>query len=816
MPLTEHQSNKMLAPAVGSLIASSTLLFFGTGPHPICWLTWLAPLPVLLVAPRLTGFSTFAIASASWFIGCLNMWHYLRGTLNLPTGTVFLILVLPSCIFGIAVLLHGRLIRRGALWQGVLVVPIIWVLYEYLSSVLLLHRTFGNLAYTQMDCLIVLRLASAISVWGVSFCLLLLPASIAALFSTRGSKLQLVKAFGVVGFFFLIAVTIHLVSRSHANEATTQSTPDYRHIFDRIEVMIPMRDGIRLYTEIYTPKGSNQPLPFLMERTTYTLQSDATHYTPELVDLKEMFPDKYIFVFQEIRGRYSSEGQFVMFRPPRDLSDPKAIDETTDAYDTIDWLVKNVPNNNGAVGLLGVSYNGWLATMALLDPHPALKAVSEQGSPADQFLGDDFHRNGAFRLSYGFEFTAAGEPSRTSFSFPFDKNDMFDWYLALGPLSNINALYVHGDLPTWNEFVAHPNYDEFWKSRALHRHLSDLKSVVPTLNVAGWWDPEALYGPLSIYEDLEAHDTDHKNFLVVGPWNHSGWIHTHGNSLSVVDLGSDTGAFFRQKIEAPWFAYWLHGTGALPLKEAMIFETGTNQWKSYDAWPTQAGITRSKLYLHAHGQLSFDPPSATENAFDSYLSDPATPVPYRQRPIEVTYSTGSQWHTWLLQDQRYLSGRPDVLTWSTAPLTDSVTVSGDIVAHLFASTSGTDSDWVVKLIDAYPDKYSDPTMQGYELIISSQVFRGRFHESVEHPEPLVSNQVTPFTIDLQTNDHTFLTGHRIVVQVQSTWFPLIDRNPQKYVPNIFEATPADYQKAAEEIYHSQQYPSYVEVPIGTR
>jgi putative CocE/NonD family hydrolase len=816
MAASNQHSNRIIVSAVCASLASSTLLFVGTGPHPVCLLTWFAPLPVLLLSAHTRPLPTFAIASASWFIGCLNMWHYFRTSLAIPTGVAFTILLLPSCIFGIAVLIHGQFIRRRQLWQGALVVPVVWVFYEYLFSVLAPHRAFGNIAYTQMGCLLVLRLASAVSIWGVSFCLLLVPASAAALLSTRGGKMQLVKAMAVVGGAFLIAGTVHFVSRIHADRlAINRDLPDFRQIFDRATFMVPMRDGVRLYTEIYTPKeGGTQPMPFLMERTAYTLEGDATHYTTSLADFAEMFPDKYIFVFQEIRGRYSSEGQFVFFRPPRDRSDPTAIDESTDTYDTIDWLLKNIPNNNGRAGLFGISYGGWLATMALLDPHPALKAISEQGSPADQFLGDDFHRNGAFRLSYGFEFTVTTEASRKSFTFPFDKRDMFDWYLALGPLSNINALFVHDKLPTWNNFVAHPNYDQFWKKRAFHRYLSDLKPVVPNLNVAGWWDPEALYGPVKIYEDLEAHDIDHKNYLVVGPWNHAGWMRTHGTKLSVVDLGSDTGAFFRQKIEAPWFAYWLHGTGTLPLNEAMIFGTGSNQWKSYDAWPPLKGISRRTLYLRAHGQLSFDAPVETENAFNSYISDPANPVPYRQRPVEVTYSTGSRWHTWLLEDQRFLDGRPDTLTWSTAPLTEDLTVSGDIVAHLFASTSGTDSDWIVKFIDAYPDKYSeDPKLEGYELIISNEVLRGRFRESFEDPKPLVPNQVTPFTIDLHTNDHTFLRGHRIMVQVQSTWFPLIDRNPQKYVPNIFEATAADYQKATQQIYHSQQYPSSIEIPV---
>jgi putative CocE/NonD family hydrolase len=799
------------------LIASSSLLFFGTGPYPVWWLAWFAPLPVLVIAPRIGALPAFGIAALSWFVGDLNMWHNIRSVLNIPLGVAPLLLILPSCVFGIIVLVHRLLIRRGALWQAALIVPIMWVSYEYLMSIAPPPRTLVSIGYSQMDWLPVFHLASLAGIWGISFSLFLVPASIAALLTKQGDRVQMVKILSVAIGGLLIIAILHWAWNRHVDySAERQDTLDYRQIFSRSEIMIPMRDGVRLHTEIYTPNGIKEPMPFLLERGNGSLESDATHYSRRLARYTEMFPDEYIFVFQEIRGRYSSEGQFVMLRPPRDPSDPNAIDEATDAYDTIDWLVRNVPNNNGRAGLIGISYGGWLATMALLDPHPALKAISEQDSPADMFLGDDFHHNGAFRLSYGFEYTADLESSRKLFGFPFDKHDTYDWYFDLGPLSNVNALYFHDKLPTWNNFVEHPNYDEYWKSQAFHRYLSELKPTVPNLNVAGWWDQEDFYGPLEIYEDLEAHDTDHINYLVIGPWNHGGMVSPRGTKLSVVDLGSDTGPFFRQKLQAPWFAFWLHGRGTLPLKEAMIFETGSNQWKDYDTWPPQIGTTRRKLYFRAHGQLSFDPPQETTEAFDSYISDPANPVPYRHRPVEATYSSGSRWYTWLLEDQRFVQGRPDVLTWSTGPLTEDVTLSGDIVAHLFASTTGTDSDWIVKLIDVYPGEYpQDPKLEGYELIISDEVFRGRFYESFEHPKPLVPNQVVLFTIDLHTNDHTFLKGHRILVQVQSTWFPLIDRNPQTYVPNIFKATAADYQRTTQRIYRSLQLPSNIEIPIHT-
>ncbi|HKS91955.1 MAG TPA: CocE/NonD family hydrolase [Tepidiformaceae bacterium] len=595
-----------------------------------------------------------------------------------------------------------------------------------------------------------------------------------------------------------------------------QTPQDLTQLFDKRDVMIPMRDGVRLHTEIYTPKNATEPLPFIFERTPYGLNDDAKGYSGRLRGYRELAADGYIFVFQDIRGRYGSEGKFVMLRDPRDKSDPKAIDESTDAYDTIDWLLKNVPANNGRVGILGISYGGWLTTMAILDPHPALKAASEQASPADQFLGDDFHHNGAFRLSYGFEYSALMETSKTNYHFKFDKADTYAWYLDLGPLANANAHYFHGSIPTWNDFVAHPNYDAFWQKQAYAPYLKDLHLKVPDLNVTGWWDQEDFYGPNKIYALLEKNDADHRNYLVAGPWNHGGWAGGTGRKLGQIDFESDTGQYFREKLEAPWFAYWLKDKGSLQ-SEAVTFQTGSDKWKSYDKWPPQEGIVRRKLYLHSSSGLSFDPPRENESpAFDSYLSDPAHPVPYRHRPVQPTYPGGG-WPTWLVEDQRFVYLRPDVVAWETAPLDHDVVVTGDIVAHLFASTTGTDSDWIVKLIDVYPEDYpKDPAMAGYQLMIADEVFRARFRKSFVKPEPLMPNQVYEYPIDLYSNNHAFLKGHRIMVQVQSTWFPVIDRNPQKFVPNIWKATEADYVKATERVYHSKRYPSYVELPVVTQ
>jgi uncharacterized protein len=611
----------------------------------------------------------------------------------------------------------------------------------------------------------------------------------------------------------LVIVLLFLLT----GRAQAPNPPDYSLLFDKTDVMIAARDGTKLHTEIYTPKNSTAPLPIVIERTPYGLHEDDKGYSRILARYAEMIPDDYIFVFQDIRGRYGSEGTFVMQRPVRNPKDSKAIDEGTDTYDTIDWLVKNVPHNNGRAGLVGISYGGWLTVMGMLEPHPALKAVSEQASPADMFLGDDFHHNGAFRLSYGFEYSTMMETGKTNFAFKFDQFDTYEWYLRLGALSNVDKNYIHGTLPTWKDFVTHPNYDTFWKQQAMPYLLT--KPKVPNLNVAGWWDQEDAYGPMKIYELLEKSDPDHLNYLVAGPWNHGGWARSSGKSLGPISFGSDTSLYFRQKIEAPWFAYWLKNKGSLPLKEALLFQTGSDKWVQFDSWPPRNAPAR-ELYFHEDGKLSFDAPqSAAPQSFDSYVSDPAHPVPYRHRPIDMTYPDDHPggWPTWLVEDQRFVDNRPDVLTWQTEELAEDMTVAGQVTAKLFASTTGSDSDWIVKLIDVYPEKYPDDwKLSGYELMIADEVFRGRFRKSFEKPEPITPDAITPFTLDLHTANHVFKKGHRIMVQVQSTWFPIIDRNPQRFVPNIFEAKESDYQKATQRIYRSKEYPSGVVVSILPR
>lgn len=580
-------------------------------------------------------------------------------------------------------------------------------------------------------------------------------------------------------------------------------------LFTRTEAMIPMRDGVRLHTRVYTPTGAAEKLPILLLRTPYGIGDLSSAQLAAA--LPELTADGYVIAQQDIRGRFKSEGEFVMLRQPRDPSDQKAIDEGTDTYDTIEWLLKNVSNHNGRVGMAGTSYGAWLTVMGMLDPHPALQAIVPQASPADMWLGDDFHHNGAFRLSYGLEYAYMMESSKeiADVSTLIDRYDAYEWYLELGPLSNVNAKYFQGKIPTWRDFVNHPDYDAFWKRQGFAPWLN--RVTVPTLNVAGWWDQEDFYGPIKIYELLERHDTKKQNFLVVGPWNHGGWSRSDGRKLGRIEFGSPTAEFYRRDVMAPFLAYYLKRKGSSERPEALTFRTGTNEWVKHDVWPPKRNVVGRRLYLQANGKLSFDPPSArSAPAFDSYISDPAHPVPYRPRPIELR--TG--WSTWLVDDQRFVHRRPDVLAWVSDPLKDDVVVSGKIVANLFASTTGTDSDWIVKFIDVYPEKYAaDPKMGGYQLMIASDVFRGRYHKSFEKPQPIPPNSVLHYQIEYPANDHVFKKGHKIMVQVQSSWFPVIDRNPQRFVPNIFQAKESDFQPATQRVFHSGRYPSHIAVPV---
>ncbi|MDQ3012850.1 MAG: CocE/NonD family hydrolase [Acidobacteriota bacterium] len=622
--------------------------------------------------------------------------------------------------------------------------------------------------------------------------------------------------------YALLVVVLVFTTSFHARTQETAPTFDFK------AVMVEMRDGVKLNTHIFAPKGHSalaQPLPIILERTPYQASESPGWAQGKY---KELAADGYIFVFQDIRGRFKSEGQFVMQRAPvsaapenQGKNDPKIVDEVTDAYDTVEWLTKNVPNNNGRVGIIGISYPGWTAMMATINPHPALRAASPQASPADMWMGDDFHHNGAFRLSYGFEYATMMETNKEQARFEFDKYDTYEWYLKLGALSNVNEKYLHGKIPTWNDFVEHPNYDEFWQRQAAAGYLK--QALVPTLNVAGWWDQEDFYGPIKIYETLEKNDPNKQNFFVGGPWNHGGWARAEGSNLGKIKFDSNASLHYRQKIEAPFFAFYLKDKGQPTWQEATVFETGSNQWKSYEQWPPRDKTEDRKLYFHAGGKLAFSVPGdatagISKEAFDSYISDPANPVPYRPRPVEPTYyPRGSGWGAWLVEDQRFAQGRPDMLSWETETLTEDVTVSGNVIGNLFASTTGTDSDWIIKLIDVYPEEYAkEPKMGGYQLMVANEVFRGRFRKSFEKPEALTPNAINKFKVDMRHCNHRFLKGHKIMVQVQSTWFPVIDRNPQKFVPNIFKATDADYIKATQRVFRSKQSSSHVAVPVIVR
>jgi uncharacterized protein len=595
---------------------------------------------------------------------------------------------------------------------------------------------------------------------------------------------------------------------SLAKKVSNQASIETPQAFDRREVMIRMRDGVRLHTLIFMPTQTTEALPILINRTPYGIagsNSDAINRR-----YNDLVKDGYIFVLQDIRGRYGSEGQFMMVRPLRDKKDPKSIDESTDTYDTIAWLLKNTGRNNGRVGIVGVSYDGWLAAVATVDAHPALKASSPQAPMTDAFLGDDFFHNGAFRQSYGYEYAKSMESSKENTDVTFDR-DAYDWYLGFSSLAKLTE-ETQGKLPTWNAFVAHSNYDDFWKARGAGNYLK--QTSVATLVVGGWWDQEDYYGALKTYETLEKSDKDQKNFVVLGPWNHGGW-NGRGRSLGAINFGGSTGLYFRSRIQAPWFAYYLKGRGDRKQPEAVTFQTGSNKWTSWDSWPPKQAVSRG-LFLHGGKMLSFDKPTTnTEADSDSYVSDPAKPVPYRKRPIQATYdSKGSGWYTWLVSDQRFLKDRNDVLSWQSAVLDSDLVVTGDVVAHLFASTTGTDSDWVVKLIDAYPEDYpEDKSMAGYQLMIADEIFRGRFRNSFERPTPIVSGSVNEYVIDLHSANHCFKKGHRVMVSVQSTWFPLYDRNPQKFVANIFTAQPSDYQVATQRVFESARYPSSVTLPV---
>ncbi len=589
--------------------------------------------------------------------------------------------------------------------------------------------------------------------------------------------------------------------------------------YTKYEYEIAMRDGKKLFTSVFVPKDASHPYPILLKRTPYSVGPyGEDSYPTDLGPSSTLAKDGFIMVNQDVRGRWMSEGQFMDMRPEKAVKKgPDDTDESTDTWDTIDWLVKHVPDNNGRVGLWGISYPGFYAAAGMIDAHPALKAVSPQAPITDWFIGDDFHHNGAlylphmFRFFYGFG-RPRPDPITEAPPLPDATHNPngYDYFLGLGPLSNIDEKVFKGDVAFWREIVKHPNYDEFWQARNLRPHLKNIKPAVMT--VGGWFDAEDLFGALNTYKSVETQSPGAVNMVVMGPWAHGGWSGKNaGDHLGQVRFGAKTAEFFRDQIEAPFFQKYLKDKKDVDLPEAYMFETGSNQWRKYDAWPPKNAVAR-RLYLGSGGKLSFDSP-AQEKAFDEYVSDPAKPVPYTG-----AISPGMT-REHMLDDQRFASSRPDVLVYETDALTSDVTVAGPLEPRLFVSTTGSDSDWVVKLVDVYPDTFPDPDpnpsgvrMGGYQQLVRGELMRGRFRHSYEKPEAFTPGKMD--TVDYAMPDvcHTFRRGHRIMIQIQSSWFPLADRNPQTFV-DIYNAKASDFQKAVERVYRSRSAPSSVEVRV---
>ncbi|NOR53228.1 MAG: CocE/NonD family hydrolase [Candidatus Aminicenantes bacterium] len=617
-----------------------------------------------------------------------------------------------------------------------------------------------------------------------------------------------------LSYLSLIGITLLLVS----SFLPAQGTFDIKANYTKAEYMIPMRDGIKLYTQVYMPIDSNKKYPILLFRTPYSVRYyGPKNYRRYLGPNRAYAKEGFIFVYQDVRGKFRAEGEFVVMRPhKKNKSGPQDTDESSDTYDTIDWLLKNIQNHNGRVGQWGISYPGFQTVMGMIDAHPAMKASSPQASPSDMWIGDDFHHNGAFRLMYTFGWLAGNAQIRSSPSqkrvrgFDYGTPDGYKFFLELGPVSNVDKKYFHGRVPTWNEYMEHGDYDEYWKKQNVLQHLDNIKH--PVLNVAGWFDAEDFYGPMSIYYTIEKKNPRNRSTLVVGPWLHGGWARMDGDRLGNIRFNSKTGVYFREKVEFPFFNYYLKDKGTLDLPEAIVFVTGSNLWKSYDRWPPKEAEEKN-LYFHAGGKLSFIPPSEKSDKNDSFISDPNKPVPFS---AEIRTSQG---HLWMVEDQRFAARRADVLVYQTDILEEDVTIAGPIIASLHVSTTGTGADWVVKLIDVYPgdapDNKPNPSnvrMGDFQMLVGADVFRGKYRNSFERPEPFVTNKVTRIEYDLRDKCHSFRKGHRIMVQVQSSWFPVIDRNPQKFV-DIYHAGASDFQKAVHRVYRSAKFPSHLKLRV---
>jgi putative CocE/NonD family hydrolase len=642
-----------------------------------------------------------------------------------------------------------------------------------------------------------------------------------------------------ITFIFVVTVSILLapLSLTGAQTLPSETPKEFKPTnngleYERRDVMIPMRDGVKLHTVIIVPKSvveAKKRAPILLTRTPYnatelTSHKASSHLGPILNGydnaLEVIIEGGYIRVVQDVRGKYGSEGDYVMNRPLRGPLNPTKVDHATDTYDTIDWLVKNIKETNGKVGILGISYDGFLPLMALVNPHPALKVSVPMNPMVDGWMGDDWFHNGAFRqqnLPYIYEQDGSRSNDYKWWTTHFDDYDMYMQAGSAGELGRQRGLEQTG---FWRKLIEHPAYDSFWQQQAVDKLLAKEPLKVPVMLVHSLWDQEDIYGAIAVYKAIEPKDGNNdKVFLVMGPWHHGQEI-ADGSSLGAIKWGSDTALYFRRKILRPFLDHYLQDDAPkTDVAPVTAFETGTNEWRRYDSWPS-AGKGKP-LYLFQERLASFSrngPPNAGDipgEPYDEYISDPRKPVTNRIRPVPTAgYDSCAQWPCWLVDDQRDFSGRQDVLAYSTDVLKESVQISGQPVVNLWASTSGTDSDWVVKVIDVYADETApDPKLGGYQLAVSMDIFRGRYRESFETPKAITPNEPLLYKWSLPTVNHVFLPGHRIMIQIQSSWFPLYDRNPQKFVPNIFWAKPGDYQKATQRVYHMASQASFIELPV---
>ncbi|RQO64240.1 X-Pro dipeptidyl-peptidase [Pedobacter sp. KBW01] len=606
---------------------------------------------------------------------------------------------------------------------------------------------------------------------------------------------------------------------SHELLAQQSDSAYVRENYTKIERQIPMRDGVKLFTSIYIPKNQSKKYPFLINRTPYTVAPyGADQYKLSLGNFPAMMREGFIFVYQDVRGRWMSEGTFADIRPQVSGKKTKtAIDESTDTYDTIDWLVKNVKGNNGSAGIYGISYPGFYSTTSLPNAHPALKAVSPQAPVTDWFLGDDFHHRGTLFLMDAFSFMGSFgvprpkpiTPDKGPKGFQFPIQDNYRFYLEAGSVKNLKDRYFADSIKFWNDLFKHPNLDTFWKARLITPHLTNVKPAV--MVVGGFFDAEDAYGTFATYKAIEKQNPGANNILVAGPWYHGGWVRSDGSYLGDINFGKTTSIDYQQQYELPFFKHYLKGEGDFNPAEANIFVTGSNEWKKFSNWPPQDVETKN-LYLHPNGKLAFEKVGRTDS-WDEYVSDPNNPVPY-QDGVQAKRT-----REYMIDDQRFAARRPDVKTYQTDVLTEDITLTGPVLANLVVSTTGTDADYVVKLIDVYPEDAPNPVpnpknliMGGYEMLVRGEIMRGKYRNSFEKPEPFVPGAITKVNYPLPDVAHTFKKGHKIMIQIQNSWFPLADRNPQKFM-DIYQAEPGDFQKATHKIYHDTFNSSFITVSV---